>query len=225
MGGFSAPDRVQLTILAVSFIPFVVVDLLGLYSGDPLVVATATGLAIASAGLALAWGTESLQFVVSQVLALAVLAIVQVVPEYSVEVVLAYRGASDPSLLAFATAAMTGANRLLLGLGWPTIYILSFAVGRSSGKSGGDLALEKQQGVEVLFLGVATIYSFVIALKGNLAPIDAAVLLAIFVAYLFVAHRLPPREEEKTAELEEPALAVAGLGAGGRSLRSSFFSL
>ena len=214
--------RLQVAILLVCLVPFVATVFFGFESGNPLVVVLSTGLAIATTGFALAWGTESLQFVVSQVLALAVLALAQVLPEYSVEVVLAYRGASDPTILHYATAAMTGANRLLLGLGWPAVYALSRFASRGRAGKDRDLALEKQQSVEVLFLGLATLYSFVIVIRSNLGPVDAAVLLTIFATYLYLAKRLPPHDESRMVELEGPALAVARLK-GGRKVGAILF--
>jgi cation:H+ antiporter len=211
MGAFTTSDKLQVAVLLLSLVPFSATIFFGYESGNPTIVVVSTGLAIAVAGFALAWGTESLQFVVSQVLALAVLAIAQVVPEYSVEVVLAFRGASDPGLLGYATAAMTGANRLLLGLGWPVVYTLSYFTSKRSTGRGGDLILERQQGVEIVFLGLATLYSFVVVLRGNLGPVDAAVLLSIFIAYLYLAKRLPPHDPSRTSELEGPSLAVSKL--------------
>jgi len=211
LAGFTRSDRLWVALLLLTLVPFALTTFLGIEARNPVAVAFSTGLAIATAGLALAWGTESLQFVVSQVLALALLAIVQVLPEYSVEVVLAYRGATDPVILNYATAAMTGANRLLLGLGWPVVYALSYLARARSRTGGKDLVLERQQSIEVLFLGLATLYSFVIVLRSTLGVGDAAALIAIFGAYLYLAKRLPPHGEERTAELEGPALAVARL--------------
>jgi cation:H+ antiporter len=211
VAGFSPRDKLQVALLLVCLVPFVATVFLGFESGNAAVVAVSAGLAIASAGFALAWGAESMQFVVSQVLALAILALVQVAPEYSVEVVLAYRGATNPAIIHYATAAMTGANRLLLGLGWPVVFVLSWASARRDGREGGVLVLEEHQGVEVFFLGLATVYSFVIVARGVIGVGDAFVLLFIFGSYLYVARRLPPHGEEKASELEGPSRAVATL--------------
>ena len=220
MAGFTARDKVQITILLLTLVPFAATVVFGAFRGDAGIVVLATGLAIASSGFALAWGTESLQFVVSQVLALAVLAVVQVVPEYSVEVVLAYRGATDPAILEYATAAMTGANRLLLGAGWPAVFLLSYLASKRVGKPRDELELEDQQSVEIFFLGLATLYSFVIVAKGSLGVVDAAALVAIFAVYLYLAKKMPPNEEERMEELEGPALAVASMK-GARKLAAS----
>ncbi len=225
MPPFMTSARLQVVILLVCLVPFVATVFFGFESGNPSVVVLSTGLAIATTGFALAWGTESLQFVISQVLALAILAFAQVIPEYSVEVVLAYRGATDPTILHYATAAMTGANRLLLGLGWPAVYALSRFASRGRSGGGEGLALEKQQSVEILFLGLATLYSFVIVIRGNLGPVDAVVLLAIFAAYVYLAKRLPPHDESRMVELEGPALAVAKLKGGRKVAAILFFVL
>jgi cation:H+ antiporter len=174
-------------------------------------VVASTGLAIATAGFALAWGTESLQFVVSQALALAVLAVVNVIPEYSVEVVLAYNGATNSTLLHYATASMTGANRILLGLGWPVVFAAASLAARRGGSPPGPLRLERNQGVGVAFLGLAALYSFVIAARGTLGVGDAAVLLGIFALYVYTASRLPSTSGELAEELEGPSRAVSRL--------------
>ncbi len=225
MPAFTRSDKLQVCLLLVCLVPFVATVFFGFEAGNPALVAISTGLAIATTGFALAWGTESLQFVVSQALALAVLALVQVLPEYSVEVVLAYRGATDPTILHYATAAMTGANRLLLGLGWPAVYALSYLASRRSVGRGGDLVLERQQSVEIFFLGLATLYSFVVVLRSSLGPFDAGVLLALFAAYVYIAKKLPPHDVGRMEELEGPALAVAKLSGSRKVLAIAFFVL
>src|SRR5205809_7657501 len=71
-----------------------------------------------------AWGAESAQFFISQGLALALLAWIQVLPEFAAEAVIAWH--RDVALM---TANFTGALRLLTGLGWPMIWCV-FAVSR-----------------------------------------------------------------------------------------------
>ena len=72
----------------------------------------------------LAWGAEAAQFYVSQGLALAILAWLQVMPEFAVEAVIAWH--QDVALM---TANFTGALRLLTGLGWPAIWFF-YAIAR-----------------------------------------------------------------------------------------------
>ena len=71
-----------------------------------------------------AWGAEAAQFLISQGLALALLAWLQTLPEFAVEAVIAWDAGRDPERAHLAVANLTGAIRLLLGLGWPMIYFV-----------------------------------------------------------------------------------------------------
>src|SRR5947199_7847092 len=86
---------------------------------------------LASAFL-VAWGAEAAQFLISQDLALALLAWLQTLPEFAVEAVIAWEAGKDPERAHLAIANLTGAIRLLLGLGWPMIYFVFAAAGRKT---------------------------------------------------------------------------------------------
>jgi hypothetical protein len=58
-------------------------------------------------------------------LAIAVLAVIAVLPEYAVDLYFAYTAGSRPEHVQFAAANMTGSNRLLLGLGWSLVVLLA----------------------------------------------------------------------------------------------------
>ena len=88
------------------------------------------GLAIFGSAALLSWGAELAQLEISQALALAFLALVAVLPEYAVDMYLAWTAAKDPTYITFAAANMTGANRLLIGLGWPTVLFAYWAAKR-----------------------------------------------------------------------------------------------
>ena len=91
---------------------------------EPLV----SGLAILAAGFLLTWAAEVVEKGTTQALAVAVLALIILLPEYSVDVYLAWVGA-DPAraeYASYAMANMTGANRLLLGLAWPMFLLLTW---------------------------------------------------------------------------------------------------
>ena len=77
-----------------------------------------------------AWGAEAAQFLISQGLALALLAWLQTLPEFAVEAVIAWEAGKDPERSHLAIANLTGAIRLLLGLGWPMIYFVFAFFGR-----------------------------------------------------------------------------------------------
>src|SRR5829696_7084097 len=94
----------------------------------PTVVALLTGAAILGAAFLLSWAAEVFQMDVSQALALALLALIAVLPEYAVDAVFAFDAGRDPVLAqeGYAVANMTGANRLLIGLGWSSIVLLAW---------------------------------------------------------------------------------------------------
>ena len=91
-------------------------------SRGPVMIAVTSAFAIIAASLLLAWATESAQFLVSQSLALAILALLQVLPEYMFEATLAWN-----RMIEYASATMTGSNRLLMGAGWPLIFFIAYA--------------------------------------------------------------------------------------------------
>src|SRR4051812_43335671 len=84
------------------------------------------GLAILGSAFLLAWAAEALQLDVSQGLALTVLALIAVLPEYAVDFTFAYKAGEDPDKFApLALANMTGGNRLLIGIGWSLVVLLA----------------------------------------------------------------------------------------------------
>src|SRR5213080_715118 len=78
----------------------------------------------------IAWAAEAAQFLISQGLALAILALLQTLPEFAVEAVIAFEAAKDPDKLHLVTANFTGSLRLLTGVGWPMIFATAWAFNR-----------------------------------------------------------------------------------------------
>ena len=128
------PRRQELGIvLAVAAtVPGVVLFLTDTHVTDPLD-ALLFGLAIVGAAFILSWAAEVAQLDISAGLAIAVLAFFAVLPEYAVDMVFAWKGGNDfqafgtecrppgatgESNCSLALANMTGANRLLIGIGW-----------------------------------------------------------------------------------------------------------
>jgi cation:H+ antiporter len=157
-----------------------------------------TAPAILISALMIAWAAESSQYFIAQGLALAILAWLQTLPEFAVEAVLAWKQ-QVPLLLA----SLTGALRLLTGLGWPVIYFTAALTCRKRlGKPLGCIRLQPHQSVEVIGLLVPLIYIVVIAVKATLTVYDAAVLTLIYAAYLAILSRLPAEGHESVDELE-----------------------
>jgi len=148
-----------------------------------------------------AWGAEAAQFLMSQGLALAILAWLQTLPEFAVEAVIAWEAGKDPERAHLAIANLTGAIRLLLGLGWPMIYFVFAFFGRHRGKGPlPAIRLDNEHAVEVVGLVPPLLYFIVILIKKSFGWIDAVVLLALYVAYLLVLLRNPPHEVEQLSQ-------------------------
>ena len=92
----------------------------------PAIEALIFGVAIVGAAFLLSWAAEVLQLDVSQGLALGLLALIAVLPEYIVDATFAWKAAVDPAYAEYAVANMTGANRLLIGIAWPLVVLLGW---------------------------------------------------------------------------------------------------
>jgi cation:H+ antiporter len=159
---------------------------------------------IVIASMLIAWGAESAQFFIAQGFALAILALMQTLPEFAVEAVLAWRQQS-PLLLA----NLTGALRLLTGLAWPMIYLTSAVVYRRRvGQPLCKITLHRHQSVEVMALILPLFYALFIWWKGQLHAYDAVVLVALYVIYLVLLTKLPTEEQEGIDDLEKIPQAI-----------------
>jgi cation:H+ antiporter len=172
------------------------------------------GVAIVAAAFLLSWAAEAAQVDVSAGLALAVLALLAVLPEYAVDFVFSLKAGlvygatgdcvptpagADPCSLALAN--MTGANRVLVGIGWPLVVLVAaIAVLRArwaqrpSAMSPGRVRMPRALSADVVYLGIATIYSLHLPLRTSLTLVDAFVLVSIFVAYIVRLARAPAEE-------------------------------
>jgi cation:H+ antiporter len=154
--------------------------------------------AILMSAILIAWAAESAQFFVSQGIALAMLAWLQTMPEFAVEAVLAWKQQA-PLLMA----NLTGALRLLTGLGWPMIYATAaFFYRRKHGHAMKAIHLQNEHCVEVVGLTLPLLYMLWIWLKGTLTVWDAVVLILIYCAYLFVLTKVPPAGSEGIEDLD-----------------------
>ena len=168
----------------------------------PYAEALASGLGIFGAAFLLSWAAELAQIDVPRSLALAALALIAVMPEYAVDLYLAWMAAKEPVYISYATANMTGANRLLIGMGWAAVVFTVWLKFRQR-----EVRLEASHSVELFYLTLATGYSFLIPLKGTLSVIDSIILLTIFVFYIRAVIRQPVHEPE----LHGPAEMIARL--------------
>ena len=192
-------------ITATFIAPAVVLRIVGWHL-DPVEALLIYGAAVVSASFLLAWAAEAAQIDVSGGLAIAVLALVAVLPEYAVDLYYAYVSGHNPDYTQYAAANMTGSNRLLMGLGWPVVVLVGVLVARKAGatKSTG-LLLEPANRVELGFLLIAGMVAFVVPASGQIHLALGLALLAWFGFYLYkVSH----------GDVEEPDLigTAAALG-------------
>src|SRR3954470_9555114 len=221
-------QRVSLGLAFALCLPGVVSRLAGLH-GDPGLMALLFGLAIVGAAFMLSWAAEVAQLDMSAGLAIALLAFIAVLPEYAVDLVFAWKGgnavekfgptcraagSTTESPCSLALANMTGANRLLIGVGWSLVVFLAWYAmrrrERGNGTGGGgaglrEVRLERSHSVELAFLTVASAYSLTLPLKHSITLVDAPILVALFVAYTVRISRAPAEEPH----LVGPALYVA----------------
>ena len=230
---------------------------LGLPSPDlpAPVLAAIYGAAIVGAAFLLSWAAEAIQVDINAGLALALLALLAVLPEYAVDFVFTVQCGGEvaggggggggggsgeiPQVCGLALANMTGANRVLVGVGWPLVILVSaFAVakarrsdeegaegsegtegagdvdqvenGEAAGATRAGVRLPRVMSAEVAFLGLATLYSLTLPLKQSVTLVDFAVFIGIFVAYAWRLTQMPA---------EEPDLMGASLYVGSQERR------
>ncbi len=179
--------------------------ILHFYQGDfsPILLALAAGFAILGASFLLTWTCEAGQLDMPQALAIAVVAFIAVLPEYAVDMYFTWMAGQHPesTYSHFAVANMTGANRLLIGLGW-SVLVLIFASRFHKG-----IRLRSDKRTEIFFLGLATLYALFISFKASLTWVDGCVLLSMYFWYMIIIYRRHAEDEE----VEGPALLLAGM--------------
>jgi len=84
-----------------------------------------------------------------------------------------------------------------------------------------EVLLPRDQAVEVSYLAIATLYSFVIPFKGTLSLVDTVILFGIFLFYVRAAGKTTHEEPE----LDGPAAAIASLGTGRRRTVTALLGL
>jgi cation:H+ antiporter len=167
-----------LWLMVLSSLQWVLFHLIVAPSPSPLG-ALFSGLAIFSAAFLLTWAAEIVQFDIPQSVALILVALLAVLPEYAVDVYFAWMAGKDPTYISYAAANMTGANRLLIGIGWAAVFVTVFLRERHR-----KIDIPVAQRLELRFLLLATAYSFVIPFFRQISLFDCAVFLAIFVLYV-----------------------------------------
>ena len=185
-------------IFILGILQIIIVKILGL-NLNVYILTLLSGIAIISSGFILSIASETAQKDIPRSFATIFLALVAILPEYAVDIYLAYQGGKEPQYAHYALANMTGANRLLVGAFWP-IVVLVFVLSKlkqSVYKIELDIHLEK------IFLLIATIYGFFITIKSSLTIFDAIILILIFLVYSYLASKQEHIEPEFEGDIQK----------------------
>ena len=153
----------------------------GLFSASPILLIPAYGLTLTGAGYLLLrslWDSQG----TPRTLALMVIVFAALLPEFLIDALMAWKSAGPQGLhdTSLMLAALTGANRLLIGLVWPVVVILFYLKNKRE-----KLKLDRGHAVGLSLLLLATLYTFNIYMKGSASLTDALVLGVLFIVYVW----------------------------------------
>ena len=197
----------------------------------PVPTVAVSGVAVLGASFLLAWGAETAEKDVPRGFAIAVLAVLAVAPEYAVDALYAWSAGSGGATTAhcsqlsaaaveagetglarachdanLAVANMTGANRILIGIGWAGIAVFTVyraaktrdtAVREREGWLADAVTLDRDIATEVAFLFLATVWAFFVPLGGGIDALDTALLVGLYVTYILIIIRGDVDAEEE----------------------------
>jgi cation:H+ antiporter len=191
----------RIALCALIALPAIVFRVSGLRP-DPVLDLVVFGAAVVAASFLLAWAAEAAQKDISGALAIALLALIAVLPEYAVDLYYAFRSGSDPAYEQYAAANMTGSNRLLLGFGWPHVVLVALLIERRRARRNRvaaprALTLPRDSRIDVGFLALLALAAFAIPLMGQIAIWVGVILILVFVAYLWRAGQAHDEGEEQ----------------------------
>jgi cation:H+ antiporter len=181
----------------------------------PVVAVLTGGAAILGAAFLLAWAAETAEKDVPTAFAIAVLAVLAVAPEYAVDALYAWQAGADPGpseAASLAIANMTGANRILIGVGWAGIVLYTIyrakqkgdpAVEHHSGFLADRVIIDREISIEIAFLLAATAYAFFIPLGGTIGIADTLILVGLYAAYIAIIIRGEAEPSEETVGVPE----------------------
>jgi cation:H+ antiporter len=180
-----------------------VVGVLARLAGPILPVPLATvglGIGLVGASFLLAWAADAGEAVFSGGGVLAVIALVVVLPEFTIETRFAYIQQTN-----LVTANLTGATRLLLTGATALPLVVAF-IARRTGQAATPFRLAPARRLELGLLLMASIFAIQIVARGNLTLPDGIILIGLYVLY---ARRVQGSPEEEPAVLGVPAGLVS----------------
>ena len=156
------------------------------------------GFAIFGAAILISWGAEASEKDISGAFVIALIALIAVLPEYSIESILAYTAGKSyknnnftyTDRVGYVSANVTGANRLLAGLGWPLIMLINLY------RNNKQINITKNNKLElvIIFAGLASMtLTFILDMQ---PLIMSAILICIYLFYLYVSSKKESEEPE-----------------------------
>jgi cation:H+ antiporter len=163
----------------------------------PSVATLGLGIGLIGASFMLAWAADAGEAVFSGGPVLAAVALVGVLPEFTIEVHFAFIQEAE-----LVTANLTGATRLLLtgAIGLPLLVVF---LAHRSGQTASVIRLAGARRLELGILLVVAVFAAQVVVRGSLTVFDGVLLLGLYVLYA--------RRVQGTPD-EEPA--VVGVAAG-----------
>lgn len=106
-------------------------------------------------------------------MAIIIVTLIAVLTEYAVDMYFSWMAGQEPLSMYrnYPIANMTGANRLLIGVGWPSIIILFFINYNQA------ILIDEAKRIEIFFLLLATSYAFII--HGKILLVGMIVLFSL----------------------------------------------
>ena len=180
----------------------------------PIVALLLFGAGIVAGAFLISWAAEVAQLDVSGSLAIAVLALIAILPEYVIEFTLAREAGLSYDLanpgfteeIGYVAANVTGANRLLIGLGWAAVILIYWLKRRRV------LDMRGEMGLEITMLTIATLATLLIFFMQEVHFVLAAALIALYVIYLWISSR----KEVEEPDLIGPAALLGSFPVGWR---------
>ncbi len=161
--------------------------------------------AIMASSIMIGWAAEIAALHISAGLALAILALLQTLPEFGVEAFISWSGNTHLML-----ANLTGSLRLFVGLGWPVVFFIHFFSTRRGPKPR-YVQMPRTFAVEATFLVFPLIHFFIISRRDRMTLWDGIVLCAMYLLYLAYLNYQRLYLRHQAAELDEAEEDLEGI--------------
>jgi len=153
------------------------------------------------AAVLIGYGAEVLELVLPSGVAIAIVALLQISPEFFVEWATVKRAAFDPEFLHNAMANLYGANKLLVGFGPPLVFFVYFFF--SPNKKENYIKFHQIKSYSIFVMIFALAYNVVIYAKNSLMWYDSIALILIYFASVIFIGKMEIRYQKLKPEAEE----------------------